>query len=377
MGCSSCSSGGKPAGCRSKGYCSKGDCEKLEVFDWLSNMRPPLGVGRCEVVTLRFKNGRKEFFRNDRALPLRTGEAVVVPAPSGHDIGTVSLTGALVYIEMRRRDPDLRASELPALYRRATEADLQSWERARAREHLALLQSRSLAAALGLEMKLSDVEYQADGTRATFYYTAEERIDFRQLLKGLTHHFRIRIAMKQIGYRHEAARLGGLGSCGRELCCSTWLTDFRAVSTTAVRYQQLSINPQKLLGQCGKLKCCLNYELDTYVDALKEFPDTKIVLQTQKGKAHFQKLDIFQQYLWYAYEHEPLDPIRLSLSAVREILSRNQAGEPIAALEEFAETPPEEIGELEPEQPDPPTERRNKRRRARRQKKNPKNGKGR
>lgn len=309
----------------------------MGVLDWLSNMRPPDTADPFNVVSLRFKNGRKEFYRNTKGLQLQLGEAVVVAGHPGYDIGTVSLTGALVRVQLRSKGTDPHSPDLPQIYRKALAADLERWHSARAREQQTMLESRVIASGLKLEMKISDVEFQADGTRATFYYTAEGRVDFRELIRQLADRFGIRVEMKQIGYRQEAARLGGLGSCGRELCCSTWLSDFRSVTTTAARYQQLAINSQKLAGQCGKLKCCLNYELDTYLQDLKRFPDTQLTLRTQKGKAIFQKLDVFQQCLWYSYESEPSKRIKLSLQAANDIVAQNEAGKEVAALEAFAE----------------------------------------
>ena len=290
MGCSSCSTGkdGQPRGCRNNGTCGTDGCNKLTVFDWLSNMSLPAGQQAFDVVEVRFKNSRKEFFRNSEALSLSMGDVVATQAKSGHDVGIVTLTGELVRVQMRKKKVS-SGPDLPKIYRKATQRDIDKWKKVRGKEEEIKKRSREMAIILGLQMKISDVEFQGDGSKATFYYTADERVDFRQLIKDMAKAFGIRIEMRQIGYRQEAQRLGGIGSCGRELCCSTWLTDFRSVTTAAARYQQLSLNPQKLAGQCGKLKCCLNYELDTYLDALKDFPPADVKLQTEKGIAFCQK----------------------------------------------------------------------------------------
>ncbi len=308
----------------------------MEVFDWLDNMKSPSRAGQSDVVEVRFKNGRKGFYKNAKGGALCVGEAVVVAGDPGCDVGQVSLTGELVRIQMRKKGVSLGDSGIRKIYRRAAERDLEIYDRARARERETMLKSRVIASELGLEMKISDVEYQGDGTKATFYYTAAGRVDFRALIKELVARFGVRVEMRQVGYRQEAARLGGLGSCGRELCCSTWLGDFRSVTTAAALYQQLSINPQKLAGQCGKLKCCLNYELDAYLDVLKKLPDTNVVLQTQKGNAIIQKLDVFRELFWYAYEDEPLNWVKLTAAAVNAIISRNEKGKKTVSLEEFA-----------------------------------------
>jgi cell fate regulator YaaT (PSP1 superfamily) len=256
-------------------------------------MALPNGEKPFDCVEVRYKNSRKEFFRNSENLSLSIGDIVATQAQSGHDIGIVTLTGELVKVQMKKKNEDYTNAELPKVYRKESQKDIDIWQKCRDREAEIQKRSRELAIALNLQMKLSDVEFQGDGSKATFYYTAEERVDFRQLIKDMAKAFGIRIEMRQIGYRQEAQRLGGIGSCGRELCCSTWLTDFRSVSTSAARYQQLSLNPQKLAGQCGKLKCCLNYELDVYLDALKDFPSQETKIETEKGLALCQKVDIF------------------------------------------------------------------------------------
>lgn len=319
----------------------------MEVFDWLANMESPSRGAQLDRVEVRFKNGRKGFYKNAGGFQLYMGESVVVAGAPGFDIGQVSLTGELVRVQMRKKGVSLGDSDIRKIYRIATERDLEIWDRAKGRERETMLKSRTIASGLGLEMKISDVEYQGDGTKATFYYTAAGRVDFRELIKALTGCFGVRVEMKQIGHRQEAARLGGLGSCGRELCCSTWLNDFRSVTTAAARYQQLSINPQKLAGQCGKLKCCLNYELDAYLDVLKRLPNTNVVLQTEKGNAVIQKLDVFRELFWYAYEDELLNWVKLTATAVAEIISRNEKGEKAVSLAEFAVDETSEIREFE------------------------------
>lgn len=309
---------------------------KLSVFDWLANTQLPGGEPFFDCVEVRFKNSRKEYFRNTDKLPLQIGDTVATEAPSGHDVGIVSLTGELVRSQMKKRKIDWESDSLPRVYRKANQHDIDVWQQSRAKEIEVQKQSRELAIALGLEMKISDVEFQGDGSKATFYYTAEGRVDFRQLIKDMARAFSVRIEMRQIGFRQEASRLGGIGSCGRELCCSTWLTDFRSVSTSAARYQQLSLNPQKLAGQCGKLKCCLNFELDTYLDALQDFPRTDTKLHTLRGVASCQKIDIFKRLMWFTYDENPITWYKLSVDSVKEILELNKKGEQIEELEEYA-----------------------------------------
>lgn len=338
MGCSSCSTGkdGQPRGCKNNGTCGTDGCNKLTVFDWLSNMSLPNGEKSFDCIEVRFKNSRKEFFRNSENLSLSIGDIVATQAASGHDIGMVTLTGELVKVQMKRKKVDFNDEELPKAYRKASQKDIDTWQKCRDREEEIKKRAREIAIILKLQMKISDVEFQGDGSKATFYYTAEERVDFRQLIKDMAKAFGIRIEMRQIGYRQEAQRLGGIGSCGRELCCSTWLTDFRSVSTSAARYQQLSLNPQKLAGQCGKLKCCLNYELDVYLDALKDFPSQDTKLFTEKGLAFCQKTDIFKATLWFSYKEDPANWHVLSAEQVKEILEKNKKKEKVASLEEYA-----------------------------------------
>lgn len=332
MGCSSgcgTSTNGVPAGCNNNGSCgTDSGCNKLSVFDWLGNMNLPDGQKPFEIVEIRFKNSRKEFFKNVNSLSLNVGDPVAVEAGSGHDIGTVSLTGELVKLQLKKRNINFDSDEIKKVYRKAKQSDIDKWKEAQSLEVDSMYRARTIALKLGLEMKLSDVEYQGDKSKAIFYYTADARVDFRELIKVLADEFKVRIEMRQIGARQEASRLGGIGSCGRELCCSTWLTDFRTVATSAARYQQLSLNPLKLAGQCGKLKCCLNYELDSYLDALKVFPDLDgKKLQTKKGDAFLQKTDIFKKMMWFSYRHEPGVFIPLNVESVKSILEDNAKGE--------------------------------------------------
>lgn len=265
-------------------------------------MQLPNGQAPYDIVEVRFKNSRKAFYRNNKDISLQVGDVIVVEASPGHDIGVVSVVGELARIQVKKKAPNFKPMEAKKIYRIANQDDIEKWTRSRELEKEVMYQSRTLAVNLNLNMKISDVEYQGDLSKATFYYTSDDRVDFRQLIKDMADKFKIRVEMRQIGSRQEASRLGGIGSCGRELCCSTWLTDFRSVSTSAARYQQLSLNPQKLAGQCGKLKCCLNYELDMYLDAIKSFPAVETKLHTEKGSAFHVKTDVFKRLMWYMYE---------------------------------------------------------------------------
>ncbi len=339
MSCSGCSTGrgnhnqntngGIPAGCNNNGSCGTGGgCNKLNVFDWLGNMSLPDGQKAFDVIEVRFKNSRKDFFKNTNNLSFNVGDVVAVEASPGHDIGVVSLTGELVRLQMKKKNINFDSEEIKKIYRKAKPQDVDKWKEAQNLEVSSMYKARTIALQLGLQMKLSDVEYQGDKSKAIFYYTADERVDFRELIKVLADEFKVRIEMRQIGARQEAARLGAIGSCGRELCCSTWLTDFRTVSTSAARYQQLSLNPMKLAGQCGKLKCCLNYELDSYQDAIKEFPNVENKrLISQKGEAFLQKTDIFKRTMWWSYTTERDVFIPLSIERVKEVLELNEKGE--------------------------------------------------
>ncbi|WP_165699389.1 PSP1 domain-containing protein [Hymenobacter jejuensis] len=331
MACSSCSSGGgcstTAAGCGSKGSCSSGGCNRLNVFDWLQDLDLPSDFKEFDLVEIRFKGGRKDFFRNASRLPLVTGDPVVIEAAgNGWHLGHVSLKGELVRLQMRKKKVPVDSKEIRNILRVASPQDVERWEAVRDLETGTMFRARSVVEELKLKMKLSDVEYQADRSRATFFYSADDRVDFRDLIKRLADEFRIRVEMRQISLRHEAGRLGGIGSCGRELCCSTWLTDFKSVSTTAARYQNLSLNPAKLSGQCGRLKCCLNYELDTYLDALKDIPQVSRALQTEKGEAFLQKTDIFKKRMWFALRGDN-NWVMLDTARVREIQEMNKRGE--------------------------------------------------
>ncbi len=337
MACASCSTkDGQPKGCKNNGTCGTDSCNKLTVFNWLSNMALPSGEKPYQWVEVRYKNGRKEYYKNTENLTLSIGDLVAAQAKTGHDIGMVTLTGELVRVQMKRKNIPDNGEDILKIYRKATQKDIDIWSAARDKEEPMKVKARQFAIDLKLEMKISDIEFQGDASKATFYYTAEERVDFRELIKVFAREFRTRIEMKQVGFRQEASRLGGIGSCGRELCCSTWLTDFRSVSTSAARYQQLSLNPQKLAGQCGKLKCCLNYELDTYMDALKDFPKTDSKLHTEKGVAVCQKTDIFKGHLWYAYEGEWSNWHKITATQANEIVELNKKNKKITSLEEYA-----------------------------------------
>ena len=317
-------------GCENVNTC--GNSYKLSVFDWLSTIQAPK-QNKCNFVEVRFKNDRKSYYNNANNLPLHIGSVVTVESNPGHDIGVVSLTGELVKIQMKKK----HFSEDAALkiYRVATQKDVEIWQDARKKEDQTKIQARKIAKNLGLEMKITDVEYQGDGSKATFYYTAEGRVDFRQLIKEYASSFKTKIDMKQIGYRQESAKVGGIGSCGRELCCSTWLTDFRSVNTNAARYQQLSINPLKLAGQCGKLKCCLNFELDSYVDALSDFPSSNTILETEKGRAFCIKIDVFKKKMWFAYVDNSIAWYDLDVAEVKKMMKINSKGQKSIPLEEL------------------------------------------
>ncbi|WP_231490540.1 regulatory iron-sulfur-containing complex subunit RicT [Pedobacter sp. Leaf170] len=337
MGCGSCSTGGgcTPNGCKSNGSCGTGGCQTMEVHDWLSNLDMPSNYKPFQVTEIKFKGSRKEFFLNTDNIYLEIGELVAVEGPTGgFDVGHVSLTGELVRVQMKRRKTSMD-QVTKKIYRKATEADVEKWNAAKGMEWETMHKARKLALDLRLSMKISDVDYQADKTKATFFYTADGRVDFRELIKKMAESFRIRIEMRQIGMRQEAGRLGGIGSCGRELCCSTWLTNFKTVSTAAARYQNLSLNTLKLAGQCGKLKCCLNYELDTYLDALKDIPDRIENLDTEAGYARHQKTDIFKKVMWFSYQGDE-NWIPVAAARVKEIMAMNKAGKKAPNLKEEA-----------------------------------------
>lgn len=327
MGCGNCGSGtnGKPGGCKSNGGCSSGGCNRLNVFDWLSTLPLPSGAKPYNIIELSFNKGsRKDFYRiNSSVLPAK-GEMLALEGVSGFDVGQVSLTGELVKLQLKKnniKEVDVTKKVL----RTATDTDIETRNKNKAKEPDLLTRSRAIARQLNLEMKLCEVEIQADGKKATFFYTADQRVDFRELIKQYASDFRVKVEMKQIGARQESGKVGGIGSCGRELCCSTWLTDFKSVNTAAARYQNLSINQTKLSGQCGRLKCCLNFELDTYMDALKVFPENIEYVETIKGRASLQKRDIFKNLMWFSYS-DSNKQYPLSIDRVNEILALNKAG---------------------------------------------------
>lgn len=366
MSCTSCSSGkdGTPSGCQNNGSCGTGGCNKLNVYNWLSDMSLPSGQNPFNIVEVRFKGTRKEFYKNTENLPLQEGDVVAVESSPGHDIGVVSMTGELVRFQLKKKKIQQESDEIKAIYRKGKPVDIEKWQAAQALEDSTMHRARSIAQSLKLSMKISDVEFQGDMKKAAFFYTADDRVDFRELIKKLAEEFKVRIEMKQIGMRQEAGRLGGIGSCGRELCCSTWLTDFRSVSTSAARYQNLSLNPLKLAGQCGKLKCCLNYELDSYMDALKDFPDINIALHTDKGIAMHRKTDLFKRMMWYAYVSgnprsgdkrdseqddtpESSNWFMMPLERVREIIDMNKQNKKPADLVDFSQIVKEPVLDFE------------------------------
>lgn len=326
MGCSGCSTskGGKPNGCNSNGGCSSGGCNRMNAYDWLHNL--PLTDDACRVVEISFNQGtRKEFYRNPALQPFEKGDQVAVEGVNGFDLGEISLTGEIVRLQMKKHGVREDQPDMKKILRRASERDIDLWKQNKAREPEAVIRSRAIAKQLKLNMKISQVEMQADGRKATFFYIADNRVDFRELIKIYANEFKVKVEMRQIGARQEAGKVGGIGSCGRELCCSTWLTEFKSVNTNAARYQNLSINQTKLSGQCGRLKCCLNYELDTYLDALQQFPEQCDVLQVAKGNAFLVKKDIFKNLMWYTLP-DSNKQYPLSIERVKKIKSQNLQG---------------------------------------------------
>ncbi len=307
-------------------------CGKLEVFDWLSDIPEELDQ---DIVEVQFKNTRKAFFKNTSQVRVKKGDIVAVEASPGHDIGVVTLTGELVMLQMKKNNLTPETYEFKRIYRKAKTVDIEKWDEAKRLEKGTMLKSRQLAQDLGLDMKIGDVEYQGDCTKAIFYYIADERVDFRELIKVLAENFKVRIEMRQIGVRQEAGRIGGIGSCGRELCCSSWLTNFKSVTTNAARYQEISLNPQKLAGQCGKLKCCLNYELDSYIDAQQDFPDTNIPLESKDETYYHFKTDVFKRLMWFSTGKENVGRVvMLSVDRVKDIVARNKKGEKVDKIEQ-------------------------------------------
>jgi len=327
MGCSACGSAdGKVLGCKSNGGCSTGSCNRMNVYDWLSNLPFSDADTSCRIVEVSFNNGsRKDFFRNNTVHHFEKGDLVSVEGVSGFDVGTITLTGEIVRIQLKKKGIKEADPEIKKLLRRSGDRDLEVMEQNKVREKEALIRSRAITRQLNLDMKMSEVEFQADGRKATFYYIADDRVDFRELIKILAKEFHVKVEMRQIGARQEAGKVGGIGSCGRELCCSTWLTDFKSVNTTAARYQNLSINQSKLSGQCGRLKCCLNYELDTYLDALQFFPENAESLKIAKGNALLVKKDIFKNLLWYILP-DSNKQYPVTIDRVRKIQQLNSQG---------------------------------------------------
>ncbi len=332
MSCISCSTG-SPKGCKSNGGCSTGGCNRMNVHDWLANLPFSDPESGCRIVEVSFNQGsRKDYYRNNSLQIFEKGDVISVEGISGFDVGTVSLTGELVRLQLKKHGLKEDASEFKKILRLATDGDIHKWKETKAREHEVLIRSRAIARQLKVDLKMAEVEIQADARKATFFYIADDRVDFRELIKVYASEFKVKVEMKQIGARQEAGKVGGIGSCGRELCCSTWLTDFKSVNTNAARYQNLSINQTKLSGQCGRLKCCLNYELDTYLDALQHFPDDAEVIEVAKGRAFLIKKDIFRNLMWYSMpdstRHYPL-----SIESVKKIKDQNKQGIKPEALE--------------------------------------------
>lgn len=320
-------------------------CGKLDVFDWMADL-PQSGMTN-DYVEVQFKNTRKGYYRNSNGIKLQKGDIVAVESSPGHDIGEVTLMGELVALQMKKNNLNPKTFEFKRIYRIAKPADIEKWQESKGLEHETMLESRRIAERLKLNMKIGDVEYQGDRTKAIFYYIADERVDFRELIKVLADRFKVRIEMRQIGARQEAGRIGGIGPCGRELCCSTWMTNFVSVTTNAARYQEISLNPQKLAGQCGKLKCCLNYELDAYIDAQQDFPDTNIVLEVMDGSYYHFKTDIFKRLMWYTTQRDiPANLTEVNVDRVKEIIQMNRRGQKPSVLSEESKkaAPSKEIG---------------------------------
>lgn len=337
MGCASCgnNNGSHSPGCGQNGDCSTGSCNKLNVYNWLSHMILPEDYKPFNIVEVRFKGSKKLFFRNTDNLDLFTGDKVIVESDFGYDVGTISLSGELVKLQLKKYGVDENSGEMRKVLRLADEKELIKYKEIKDREPSTLERARTIAMKMNLQMKISDIEFQGDGKKVTFYYTSEGRVDFRELIKRYATEFKSRIEMRQVSYREEASRLGGIGSCGRELCCSTWLTDYKVVSMGTAKVQNLSINMLKLSGQCGRLKCCLNYELETYNEALAEFPAEDVKLKTEAGLASLRKIDILKGTLWYCYE-KSFDWIPIKLDRVHEIIEQNKRGQIPATLSDTA-----------------------------------------
>lgn len=346
MSCISCSTG-KPNGCKSNGGCSTGGCNRMNVHDWLANLPFSDPESNCRIMEVSFNQGsRKDFYRNNSLRIFEKGDVIAVEGINGFDVGTVSITGELVRLQLKKHGIKEDA-DFKRVLRIASDSDINKWKETKAHEHEVLMRSRAIARQLKVDLKMAEVEIQADSRKATFFYIADDRVDFRELIKVYASEFKVKVEMKQIGARQEAGKVGGIGSCGRELCCSTWLTDFKSVNTNAARYQNLSINQTKLSGQCGRLKCCLNYELDTYLDALQHFPDDAEMIEVEKGRAFLIKKDIFRNLMWYSMQdstrHYPL-----TIESVKKIQEQNRQGIKPQALE-TVEVINEKLKEAEPE----------------------------
>lgn len=327
MGCGSCGIGNaSPGGCKSHGSCASGSCNRMNVYDWLANLPFSDPESSCKIIEVSFNNGsRKDYFRNSTNIFFEKGDMVAVEGVNGFDVGSVNMTGELVRLQLKKNNIKEDNPEMKKVLRRANENDLNKLKETKAREKDVMIRSRAISKQLNLEMKVAEVEIQADGRKATFFYIADDRVDFRELIKIYASEFKVKVEMRQIGARQEAGKVGGIGSCGRELCCSTWLTDFKSVNTNAARYQNLSINQAKLSGQCGRLKCCLNYELDTYLDALQHFPDDCDMIEVARGNAYLVKKDIFRNLMWYTLP-DSTKQYPLTIERVKKIKSLNRQG---------------------------------------------------
>src|SRR6476620_3123660 len=344
MGCGNCGTG-TPNGCKSNGSCGTNSCNRMNAYDWLVNLPISDAATACRVIEVSFNNGsRKDYYRNITLQYFEKGDWIAVEGVAGFDVGEVQLSGEIVRIQLKKKGIDEFSGEVKRVLRPATDRDLELWKQNKAREREALIRTRAITRQLKLNMKMSEVEIQADGKKATFFYIADDRVDFRELIKILAGEFRVKVEMRQIGARQESAKVGGIGSCGRELCCATWLTDFKSVNTAAARYQNLSINQTKLSGQCGRLKCCLNYELDTYLDALQGFPDNCDTIQVTKGTANLIKRDIFRNLMWYMLPDSTKQDT-VTIERVKKIKSLNQQGTIPDELEavELTSSKPQEV----------------------------------
>ena len=337
--------GGAPGGCQSHGSCASGGCNRMNVHDWLANFPFSDPESSCRIVEISFNNGsRKDFFRNTTLQQFHKGDMVAVEGVNGFDVGMINITGELVRLQLKKNKVDEKSPEIKKVLRRANDTDISKMIESKAREAQVLIRSRAIARQLKLELKMAEVEIQADGRKATFFYIADDRVDFRELIKLYAAEFKVKVEMRQIGARQEAGKVGGIGSCGRELCCSSWLTDFKSVNTNAARYQNLSINQSKLSGQCGRLKCCLNYELDTYMDALRFFPEDADNIEIATSRAYLVKKDIFRNLMWYSMP-DSNKQYPLTIERVKKIKELNRQGIRPESLEpvEVVSNKPKEI----------------------------------